>query len=236
MTGSGASCGQGTHMFYVDDSGSEESGWIVYSWVGCRTGGWRSGLRSWLDLRDDLAERLGIPARYEIHATKFARGEGNPSATDPGWNRRKSHRWQVMREALAVIGTHPALSVGTVCRRTTARRKEFAVEKADVYRALVEHLDGRLRAGDDDGFVFMDGDGTDPSYRQAHRGLDLERRRLLEDPLFQGSHHNQWIQMADITAWSAFQGLKRAPSMAYAWDWYDDHLAGSDLNGGPLQV
>jgi hypothetical protein len=39
--------------------------------------------------------------------------------------------------------------------------------------------------------IVMDGNGEDPAYYDAHRGLRLARRRIIEDPLFQHSHRSQ---------------------------------------------
>lgn len=224
-----------TRMFYIDDSGSEQSGWIVYSWVECTISTWRTGLRIWLDLRKQLFTQFAIPASYEIHSTHFANGQGNPSA-NAAWNRHKSNRGQVMTMALEQIGRCPDLAIGTVYRHTTATRRAYFAEKANVYEKLVEHLDGRLGSAGELGLLFMDGDGTDHSYIQAHRGLKLAQRNVIEDPLFQGSTTNQWIQMADIAAWSAFQGLQQAPNRRFAWQWYSTYLLPCDVNGGPLNI
>ncbi|HEX5400730.1 MAG TPA: hypothetical protein VFX16_00355, partial [Pseudonocardiaceae bacterium] len=35
-------------------------------------------------------------------------------------------------------------------------------------------------------------------------------------------HRSQWVQMADLTAWSAYQGLLRHEGKQFAWTWYDD--------------
>jgi hypothetical protein len=235
MTSTAPAVARGTRMFFLDDSGSESSGWIVYSWIECAIADWRTGLRGWLDLRKDLFAQFAIPPAYELHSTRFAGGQGNPS-TDPEWNRRKSNRGQVMTMALTHLGGATELNVGTVYRRASQTRKAYAAERADVYEKLVDHLDARLGAACDFGLLFMDGDGRDPSYARAHRGLKLTDRNIIEDPLFQGSHQNQWIQMADIVAWSAFQHLNRHPRRTFAWDWYSTHLAPRDVNGGPIGV
>jgi hypothetical protein len=41
-------------LFYVDDSGAPNTGWVVYSWIECAVADWRHGLRWWLDLRKRL--------------------------------------------------------------------------------------------------------------------------------------------------------------------------------------
>lgn len=224
-----------TRLFYVDDSGVEASGWIVYSWIECAIQDWASAHRGQLDLRRKIYAQFAIPPAYELHSAPFAGGRGNPS-TDLAWNRHKSNRGQVMTMALTHLADATELRVGTVYRHTIKKRRDYAIEKADVYEKLVGHLDGRLGAADEHGLLFMDGDGTDTSYARVHRRLQLDTRRIVEDPLFQASHQTQWIQMADIVAWSTYQHLNRDPRRRFAWDWYTTHLAPSDANGGPIAV
>lgn len=221
-------------LFYVDDSGAEATGHIVYSWIETTPDGWREGLRAWLDLRRALYVDYLIPPAVELHATKFTSGRGRPSTR--ATNLTKAERWTVMAKALTVIGNTPALRVGTVHRHTTARRGAFRQEQTAVYAALVASLDRRLEAAGELGVIVMDGNGEDPAYYDAHRGLKLDQRRIIEDPLFQDSHRSQWVQMADLVAWSAYQALARQPAKRFAWDWYDQHLLPGDVNSGPSAI
>ena len=224
-----------TRLFYVDDSGVEATGWIVYSWVECAIPDWASAHQGHLDLRRKIYTQFAIPTSYELHSAPFIAGAGTPS-TDLEWNRHKRHRSQVLTMALTYLADATELRVGTVYRHTEKRRREYAAEKADVYAELVGHLDTRLGAADEHGMLFMDGDGTDVSYARVHRRLRNDTRRIVEDPVFQASHQTYWIQLADIVAWSAYQHLQRDPRRGFAWDWYTTHLAPSDTNGGPIPV
>ena len=130
-------------LFYVDDSGAEHTGWVVYAWIECTAAGWRDGLRDWLELRRSLYADHQIPADDELHATKFVGGRGNPSL-DPDWNRQKHLRSLVAERALRTIGASRHIRVGSVFRRTDARGFQHAQEAADLYAALIRHLDERL--------------------------------------------------------------------------------------------
>lgn len=84
--------------------------------------------------------------------------------------------------------------------------------------------------------MFVDGDGSDPRYFTAHRELKLAGRHIIEDPLFQYSHRSQWVQMADMVAYAAYQHLARYRGKEFAWSWYERHLMPHDVNGGPLEL
>ncbi|MEU6261727.1 DUF3800 domain-containing protein [Saccharopolyspora shandongensis] len=203
-------------LIYIDDSGAPPNT-VVYGWVELHAGAWRDVLRGWLNWRHEMYRDLGIPADYELHATKFVGGRGRPTGTS--WDQRKAHRAEVMVQALRTIGSLPGLRAGAVFQRDDGR--DFRALKSDTYARLVRWLDAKLTADGDHGLVIMDGNGTDPGYRVAHRDLKLATRSLIEDPLFQGSHHSQWVQIADLVAYSAYMRLARIPNKAFSWDWYD---------------
>jgi hypothetical protein len=222
-------------LFYVDDSGSPASGIVVYSWLECDAATWRNGWQSWADLREKLHIEHAIPPHYQLHATHFAGAHGNPS-TRPGWNRHKHLRNQVMRTVLAHLAATPGIALGTVYRRTDAKRDQYARHRNDVYQRFVLQLNDRLAGHHEHGMIFTDGDGSDPSYRDAHRALAAQHRRVLEDPQFPRSPENSWLQLADLVAWTAFQHLHRAPNRRVAWHWYDAYLASRDVHGGPIAL
>jgi hypothetical protein len=104
------------------------------------------------------------------------------------------------------------------------------------YDELISHLHDRLIATRDYASIFMDGNGSDPTYLRAHRNLPLAGRRVLEDPLFQLSHVSQWVQMADLVAWTTYQSILQHPGKALPAGWYDKHLRFRDVNGGPIAL
>lgn len=223
-------------LFYVDDSGAQDTGWAVFAWIECTFPNWASGLRVWLDLRKSLYARYQIPPSAELHATRFINGRGHPSQ-DPDVNMSKTTRHRVAEEALATICACPELHVGAVYRQTSARRKAYARERDATCVGMVNHLDSRLGAVGENGMIIMDGDGSGSSaYYSAHRALALNSRHLIEDPLFVPAHRSAWVQMADFVAWTTYQGLQRHPGKRFTWDWYDRYLRGCDVNGGPVEV
>jgi hypothetical protein len=226
----------GVRLFYVDDSGAQETGYAVFAWIESTFPNWTLGLRAWLDLRKSLYAQYQIPPSAELHATKFISGRGNPSQ-DPGVNMSKRDRRDAAEQALAAICACPELHVGVAYRETPARKKAYAVERDGAYVGLVDHLDTRLTKAGEHGMIIMDGNGTAANeYYSAHRRLKLSARNLIEDPLFVPAHRSAWVQMADFVAWTAYQGLLRHPGKRFTWGWYDQYLRGCDVNGGPLAV
>lgn len=132
-------------MFYLDDSGSADTGYIVFSWIESTPDDWRQGLRSWLDMRKALYAEHSIPVSYELHASKFAGGRGRPS-TEDSINTSKLARHDVMELALATIASSPGLRVGTVYRRVSVRGRRFQQQKHATYSAFIDRLERRLDA------------------------------------------------------------------------------------------
>lgn len=221
-------------LFYVDDSGAESSGYATFSWIEFLAPDWKPGLRKVLDWRNELSRTHNIPISYELHATKFANGRGNPSL-DAAWNLSKANRTLVMNDAMAFLASSAWLSVGTVYSHTNLRRRLFSAERTRVYMELVRMLDERLTAEGELGMLFMDGDGSDDSYLSAHRSLPLASRSLIEDPAFQHSHRSQLVQLADLTAYAGYQHLLHHDKKRFAWPWYPT-LSQRDALGGPQPV
>ncbi len=222
-------------MFYVDDSGSVNTGYVVYSWMETTSNKWAEGLRGLLDLRKEMYAQHKIPVSFELHATKFAGGHQSPS-TNAALNNSTILRRAVMEDALRVIGAGVGFKVGTVFRKTTALGRNYNVQRHELYEKLIQRLDTELGTAGQLGIVFMDGDGSDRGYLNAHRNLKLASRNIIEDPLFQASHRSQWIQMADLVAWAAYQSILQNPKKQFAWNWYKTHLGACDVNGGPIQL
>lgn len=175
-----------------------------------------------------------MPVSFELHATHFAGGRGSPSINQ-AWNRHKQNRRIVLQDALSAIDRSEVLRIGTACRQTTATGPDYAVERGSLYHQLVQHLDTRLGDAGEAGIMIMDGRPVE-SYYNAHRTLKLSNRNVVEDPFFVASERSQWVQMADITAWTAYQHLQNQEREHPAKNWYRDHLLASDVNGGPMEL
>lgn len=219
-------------MIYVDDSGHPQSGLVVYGWVEFAPDRWTTVLRAWLDMRKRLWREMGVPVVQELHTTEYVNGRGRISQRFPDHHRHQGvEHWkdfgrQVAAECLETLRSCEGLTVGAVFRRGIPQN--LATTRRDTYAALINRFEAELATSNALGMVFMDGDGSDSSYRTAHRALKLDQRRVIEDAIHLDSRHSQLEQMADLVAWSAYASLDRHEGNKFAWDWYSDSLAERD--------
>lgn len=225
-----------SRMLYIDDSGAERDGLIVYGWIECRPERWRHALGVILQMRKDLYRDYSVPPSRELHATDFANGRGRIStrADVDDKTEWKTLGRQVARVCLEMLLDCEDIRVGAVYRRTSATGKEFHHEKGKAYLALLEILDAQHRA--DNSYVLVGMDGDDPIYRDAHRSLPLNTRHVIEDPMFHDSKQSQLMQMADVVAYTAFCHLNRHRGNEFAWNWYEQYLAPRDVRQGPQEI
>jgi hypothetical protein len=217
------------HLYYLDDSGAAATGYTTFTWLRLAPERWAAAQRTWLAYRDDLDTRYRIPPRQRLHATDLAAGRGTPSIDRHFDLRRYGHR--IIHEGLQVIGGLAGLSVGTVYRRGGHPGRA----KRDLYRALAAHLDQQLRDADALGMIFIDG-GENRGYVTAHQVLDPHSRGLIEKPVFRSANQDQWVQMADFAAWSAYQSLAPGRASRRARTWYPTILGPIDHHGGPIPL
>jgi hypothetical protein len=210
-------------IFYVDDSGSEKLGIAVLGWLELEVENWRTVLTRVLEWRQELAQAYGIPKAYELHAVHFVNGRGNPS-TDERWNRFKRHRRRIAEDVFSRISEWSEVDVRSMTEVSSLRRHDFQGMRQQLYERFLAYAEAQMRELSGFGIVIIDGDGSDFTYKRAHRALNLETRSIVEDPFFQHSHGSQLIQLADFVAYAAFQAKARQPAKQFSWDWFE--LAG----------
>lgn len=226
-------------LIYIDDSGDPRTGLVVYGWIEFQPDHWHDVLGVWLQHRKQLSARYGVPVPKELHMTDYAQGRGNltarklPEFTGPNGSTfyKKDFGRAVARESLAVMRSLEGLRVGSVYRQAT--RETAAPAKAGLYAALLRRFETELQGTDSLAMIFMDGDGSDTTYRDAHRQLPRAARHVIEDPIYTDSKTSQLMQMADHVAWSAFATLARVPKHEFAHELYRDYLAVRDPSRGP---
>ncbi|QQM52994.1 DUF3800 domain-containing protein [Rhodococcus pyridinivorans] len=227
-------------MIYVDDSGHPQSGLAVYGWIEFRPDQWRSVLRAWLDTRKALWREFGVPVTRELHTTEYVNGRGRISKNIPQRHIHDGHEYwkdfgrEVAHDCLETLRCTEGLIVGSVYRR--GKPNELARTKKELYADLVARFESELADSDSLGLIFMDGDGSDSSYRSTHRGLALAQRRVIEDAIHLDSSGSQLVQMADLVAWSATAMIDQHPKNEFAAQWYRDYLAERDPRRAPREL
>nr|WP_232541563.1 DUF3800 domain-containing protein [Nocardia bovistercoris] len=227
-------------MIYVDDSGHPQSGLAVYGWIEFRPDQWRSVLRTWLDTRKALWREFKVPVTKELHTTEYVNGRGRISKSIPERHIHDGHEYwkdfgrEVAHDCLETLRCVEGLIVGSVYRR--GQPQDFASTKRELYADLVTRFERELEAGDSLGLIFMDGDGSDSSFRTTHRGLALAQRRMIEDAIHIDSSGSQLIQMADLVAWSAAAAIDRHPKNEFAAQWYSKYMSERDPLREPQEM
>lgn len=221
-------------VFYVDDSGAEETGIVSASWLECSARDWHSVRDHWLDMRRKLSRTYGVAASTVLHSTLFVGGRKNPS-NDPRFNATKEMRHEAMEFVLGSLGGCSELRIGTIYRRTDKRKAEFFTEKVDLFGRLFAHLDTRLGEAGENGMIYVDGrERGAERYRRAFRSR--QRRNIIEEPNFQQAKGRQLLQAADVVAWTTYQSILRYPGKERFAGWYDTYLRHLDVHGGPTVV
>lgn len=227
-------------LIYVDDSGHPNTGLAVYGWIEFSPDRWPSVLRNWLDTRKSLWRESAVPVTEELHTTQYVNGRGRISTRMPdrfiadGRELWKDFGRSVATTCLEAIRCSEGLTTGAVYRRGAP--EEIAQTKRRLYADFIAQKEQELAQSDSLAMVFMDGDGSDTSYRATHRNLALDQRRVIEDAIHLDSSSSQLIQMADLVAWVATATIDRHHKNAFAGEWYAHYLAERDRNRGPVEL
>lgn len=227
-------------LIYVDDSGHPATGLAVYGWIEFAPDRWSTALSRWLEMRKRLWREYHIPITQELHTTEYVNGRGRISKQVPdrhlhnGVAYWKDFGREIALECLDTLRSTEGLTVGSVYRH--GEPQDIGKTKQEAYAALVDRFEEELAASGSLALVFMDGDGSDTSYRKTHRSLKLSQRRVIEDAIHLDSRGSQLVQMADLVAWSANSAIDRHAGNEFAWEWYENYLAERDPLRGPRAI
>lgn len=96
----------------------------------------------------------------------------------------------------------------------------------DTFCKFVLGVDRRPFLAKVQGIMIIDGDGDGPCrfYSRLYTSLNLSGRQLIAGPFFQPSDVSEWIQIADIVAYTAFQSVIKRPGKEFCWSWYTDYV------------
>lgn len=173
------------HLCYLDDSGDSRNGVTITALL-IEERQWSAVLNAWLDGRRAIHREFGVLKRSEIHANDLYKGRGRTAS----------------------------VSKPDAYARTIAWLEDWASEQ-DTY--LLVFYDGQQGLSSPDEHVTADRSRElwdravrdAKPYREVHRSLEIEERRILEDPVMQDSRYSQLIQAADLIAYGAYHRHKQ---------------------------
>jgi Protein of unknown function (DUF3800) len=217
------------YLIYVDDSGDPHHDLLVA--VCIPVAKWTNYLASWKRYRKFLHRKFGFPPVVELHATEWVR-RGDLKVTDPVSRTELFIPLDIPRGSGARRTRSDAFVDGL---KTVASMKEVRIigtyapvasGSGALYGRLLVLLEAFLTAEDSYGVVWFDGTSasSESAMRQHHRGLHIDQRRVVEDPIPRDSAHSHLIQIADVVAYSLFASVRNAvggggrPEIANAYE------------------
>ncbi|WP_141363305.1 DUF3800 domain-containing protein [Glutamicibacter uratoxydans] len=227
-------------LIYIDDSGHPQSGLVIYGWIEFQPDHWSSVLRNWLDLRKRLWREYNIPVTQELHTTEYANGRGRISTKMPDRFVHEGNKYwkdlgrEVALECLETLRSTEGLRLGSVYRRGTPQ--DLAQTRSATYKSLINIFELELEKSESLAMIVMDGDGSDSSYKDTHRSLELSKRHVIEDAIHLDSKNSQLVQMADLVAWSANAFIDQHSKNRFAQEWYPSYLSERDPSRFPREI
>lgn len=206
------------NLYYVDDSGDART-CLTLTALEVPAAAWRGTLRAWLGWRKTMYKHHALATLHELHGVKFITGRGQPAPArhgNPPINHSTDLRRKLYEQSLAQIGRTETIRAFTIYRGD--------IDKAAIYADLLAWIESELALADACGFLVVD--GLDAGfYRPLHRSLKLKTRLVLEDAWMKDSRHCQFVQMADLAGYSAYQSIARKEDRRFMWDWYERLVA-----------
>lgn len=202
-------------VYYIDDSGIPKTGLALYSALGVPAANAAEIRRAWRELRANWNTTHGMPTDFELHASAFLAGRGRPGGQNP----LKIQRYRMAQHALEVIGAQPHLTITTVYAEEAPHWREA---KKAAYTGLLRRLDRQLGEAGEHAALIVDGDGSEELYEHVHRRV---RPTCIRVPAAEvPAHTSDWLQMADLVAYTACQAIAQRESRSFMWGWYSRYL------------
>jgi len=212
-------------IVYVDDSGSEDVGWL-WTALAIPFEQWSEYLHRWLGFRSWLYHRHRVPANFELHAQvwlsveparhtsveQLAIVEDENGELAEVLRRGRAHRrtrFEVFEKAVKTIGKFTDARLFTVATGSSTGAAKIAL-----YDELLCFLEDFLATEGAHATLIVDGAHDSGGHlRAAHRALMIERRRVVEDAGLRRSMDSQLLQMTDCCAHAAFQSVQDRPNL-----------------------
>lgn len=205
------------YLIYIDESYDQFN--YCYSAIFVPVLQWNDVFTKIQDWRQRLHDDYGIPLDYELHATNFVRGRGEPRS-----NTGHDFRAELYRQAFSLLEGIPEVSI----MNAFARHK---LDHMKLFEWMMNRINRTLQARNAVGILVCD-EGNEQrlvsivrsmkktnkipdsvsmyGYNNAARNIPLDR--IIEDPLFKQSKGSYMIQLADFMAFGLLRHLRPAPN------------------------
>ncbi|MER7420024.1 DUF3800 domain-containing protein [Micromonospora peucetia] len=183
---------------------------------------WADAFDGLIELRRELRQNFGVPARAEIKASYLIRNEG----TFAQLRLSSKQRRYIYRRHLSILSQVGARAFAVFVDKRSLAAKGRLLETRDlVWSTLFQRLSlthDRDIPGRKSPILLVHDEGEDLTIRKLARrarrfltagsaygtgSLRLSRGWLLDDPVSRQSHHSLFVQCADLVAYSATKRL-----------------------------
>lgn len=184
------------YLFYMDESYDTNS--YAYSSVFVPAFCWNGVFRDVVSWRRDLFKNHSIDPEYEIHATDFIGGRGQPHN-----NRDKKYRAKMFNEFIKVFeNLHEVFVINAI----TGTKQNYP----RLFERMLNRINRTLEMKNAYGVLVCD-EGNEGKLISMVRKMKKENYilsrnipldRIIEDPLFKTSESSYFIQIADSIAFA----------------------------------
>lgn len=229
------------YLCYLDDSGDSKHGVTITALI-IEDRNWASTLDAWLSGRRAIHREFGVLKHSEVHANDLYKGRGSYCATAEEDKKFGTSKRDAAGRILLTSLAKAEFSVTTFATSTVSKPTAYARAIARLEDWASEHDTHLLVFYDGQQGLFYDGQqglaGQDEvvttersrklwdravrdakPYREVHRSLPIQERRILEDPVMQDSKYSQLIQAADLIAYGAYHRHKQDHPEIWGTQW-----------------
>ncbi|MEV7973760.1 DUF3800 domain-containing protein [Cellulomonas sp. NPDC089187] len=208
------------YLAYVDDSGDSKRATTLTTML-IQPQHWAEVLHAWLQGRRAIHAEFGVGKNTELHALTLYKGRGRYCETP-------EQEAVFGRPQRAASGRIVLSHLSRCAHWSLVTLASSGISTPTAYARTVAYLEDWAATMDTQVMIFYDGpqglhqDDSEPSpstqglmaqwdaalrnaapYRRVHRGLEIDRRRVIEDPVMQDSRYSQLIQAVDLMAYGA---------------------------------
>ena len=230
----------------MDESGDDganttRSCWFCQSCIALPMSEWHRADKAILEFRRYLKQEIGLGVRREIHASEIDQNTGSFSRPQLGRVMNEAERYKLLGDILQFINAELPVKImncyidkrsylankSVVCGKLSPEIREIAIDRIlNRFRVMWYKEESSNQA------VIIHDDGAEGGVRRVVRKLrsfnwitnpatslrvNMPLDFILEDPMFQASKHNRFLQLADVVCYALrgqfqrFGRLRRMP-------------------------